>query len=63
MIYVSVLAKKGTNGAILLAREPGAGEPVRLKAWEGMGGIKMVYDICHRVWSSFSNTELFFQQL
>lgn len=49
MIYVSVLAKKGTNGAILLAREPGAGEPVRLKAWEGMGRIKMVYDICHRV--------------
>lgn len=49
MIHFSVLAKKGNTRAILLAREPGAGDPVRLKAWEGMGGIRMVSDICHRV--------------
>lgn len=49
MIYFSVLTKKDNQWRILLAREPGAGEPVKLKAWEGMGGIKMVYDICHRV--------------
>lgn len=37
MIHFSMLAKKVTDGS-LLDREPRAGEPAMLKAWEGTGG-------------------------
>lgn len=53
VIHFSVLEKQGTNGAILLARDPRVTEPVRLKAWVVWGNEDMCCGICRL----FSNTE------